>query len=181
MLIKFPLSTDPLPSEITPRELLQSRRQFLAQLTAGGLSASALVDAAMANDAISRARLPARINPVYTAADKATAFTDATSYNNFYEFGLDKGDPALRAGSLKTKPWTVRIDGEVRKPQTLDIDSLLKLAPIEERLYRLRCVEGWSMVISPRAPLRRKCRGWALASCPGLMSKVFVWMRPCIL
>ena len=147
MLIKFPRSTDPLPSEITPRELLQSRRQFLAQLTAGGLSASALVDAAMANDATARARLPARSNPAYTAADKATAFTDATSYNNFYEFGLDKGDPALRAGSLKTKPWTVRIDGEVRKPQTLDIDSLLKLAPIEERLYRLRCVEGWSMVI----------------------------------
>lgn len=147
MLIKFPRSTDPLPSEITPRELLQSRRQFLAQLTAGGLSASALVDAAMANDATSRARLPARINPAYTAADKPTAFSDATSYNNFYEFGLDKGDPALRAGSLKTKPWTVRIDGEIRKPQTLDIDSLLKLAPIEERLYRLRCVEGWSMVI----------------------------------
>ena len=147
MLIKLPRSTDPLPSEITPQELLQSRRQFLAQLTVGGLSASALVEAAMANDAASRARLPARINPAYTAADKPTPFADATSYNNFYEFGLDKSDPGLRAGSLKTRPWTVRIDGEVRKPQTLDIDSLLKLAPIEERLYRLRCVEGWSMAI----------------------------------
>ncbi len=147
MLIKLPRSTDPLPSEITPQALLQSRRQFLAQLTAGSLAASALVEAAMANDAASRARLPARINPAFTAADKPTPFADATSYNNFYEFGLDKGDPVLRAGSLKTRPWTVRIDGEVRKPQTLDIDSLLKLAPIEERLYRLRCVEGWSMVI----------------------------------
>ena len=147
MLIKLPRSTDPLPSEITSREHFQSRRHFLAQLAAGGLSASALVDAAMANEAASRARLPARINPAYTAADKATAIADATSYNNFYEFGLDKGDPMVRAGSLKTKPWTVRIDGEIKKPLTLDIDSLLKLAPIEERLYRLRCVEGWSMVI----------------------------------
>jgi sulfoxide reductase catalytic subunit YedY len=147
MLIKLPRSTDPLPSEITPREQLQSRRHFLAQLAAGGLSAGALVEAAVANEAASRARLPARINPAYTSADKATAIADATSYNNFYEFGLDKGDPMVRAGSLKTKPWTVRIDGEVKKPITLDIDSLLKLAPIEERLYRLRCVEGWSMVV----------------------------------
>jgi sulfoxide reductase catalytic subunit YedY len=101
-----------------------------------------LVDAAIANEAASRARLPARINPAYTAADKPTAIADATSYNNFYEFGLDKGDPVLRAGSLKTKPWTVRVDGEVKKPLTLDIDSLLKLAPMEERLYRLWSFPG---------------------------------------
>lgn len=147
MLIKFPGFAEPSPSDITPQALVQSRRQFLAQLAAGGLSAGVLVKAAMANDAASRARLPARINPAYTAADKPTPMADATSYNNFYEFGLDKGDPMVRAGSLKTRPWTVRVDGEVKKPVTLDIDSLLKLAPIEERLYRLRCVEGWSMVI----------------------------------
>jgi len=146
MLIKLPRLAEPSPSDITPQALVQSRRQFLAQLAAGGLSAGALVKAAMANDA-ARARLPARINPAYTAADKPTPMADATSYNNFYEFGLDKGDPMVRAGSLKTRPWTVRVDGEVKKPVTLDIDSLLKLAPIEERLYRLRCVEGWSMVI----------------------------------
>jgi sulfoxide reductase catalytic subunit YedY len=69
------------------------------------------------------------------------------SYNNFYEFGLDKDEPARNAHTLKTRPWTVRIEGLVQKPQTLDIDSLLKLAPMEERIYRLRCVEGWSMVI----------------------------------
>ncbi len=79
--------------------------------------------------------------------EKQTPFKDAAGYNNFYEFGLDKGDPAENAHTLRTRPWTVRIEGEVKKPLTLDIDSLLKLAPLEERVYRLRCVEGWSMVI----------------------------------
>lgn len=147
MLIKLPRFTDPLPSEITPQERVQSRRHFLAQLAAGSLSASALVEVALANDAAARPRLPARINPSYSAADKTTPIADATSYNNFYEFGLDKGDPMVRAGSLKTRLWTLRVDGEIKKPLTLDIDNLLKLAPIEERLYRLRCVEGWSMAI----------------------------------
>jgi len=70
-----------------------------------------------------------------------------TSYNNFYEFGTDKSDPAAYASTLQTRPWTISIEGLVKKPLTLDIDALLKLAPIEERIYRLRCVEGWSMVI----------------------------------
>jgi sulfoxide reductase catalytic subunit YedY len=70
-----------------------------------------------------------------------------THYNNFYEFGTGKEDPAERAGTLRTRPWTVRIDGLVAKPQTIDIDRLTKLFPLEERIYRLRCVEGWSMVI----------------------------------
>jgi sulfoxide reductase catalytic subunit YedY len=79
--------------------------------------------------------------------EKQTSRKDATSYNNFYEFGTDKSDPAENAHTLRTRPWTVQIEGEVKKPMTLDIDSLLKLAPLEERIYRLRCVEGWSMVI----------------------------------
>jgi sulfoxide reductase catalytic subunit YedY len=79
--------------------------------------------------------------------DKLTAYADVTSYNNFYEFGTDKADPAENAGTLKTRPWTVRVEGEVKKPATFDIDALLKLSPMEERIYRLRCVEGWSMVI----------------------------------
>jgi sulfoxide reductase catalytic subunit YedY len=77
-----------------------------------------------------------------------TPIEDVTGYNNFYEFGTDKADPARRApGRLKTSPWTVQISGLVQKPLTLDLDDLLKLAPLEERVYRLRCVEGWSMVI----------------------------------
>ena len=70
-----------------------------------------------------------------------------TSYNNFYEFGTDKSEPAIRSGSLKTRPWTLTVEGLVKKPLNFDMDDLLKLAPIEERIYRLRCVEGWSMVI----------------------------------
>src|SRR5207249_3395930 len=79
--------------------------------------------------------------------DKSTAYKDATTYNNFYEFGTDKSDPARSAGTLKPRPWSVTIEGEVKKPLTLDLDALLKLAPLEERIYRHRCVEGWSMVI----------------------------------
>jgi sulfoxide reductase catalytic subunit YedY len=78
--------------------------------------------------------------------DKPTPYADASSYNNFYEFGTDKADPARHAGTLKPRPWTVVVEGEV-KPGTYDLEALLKLAPMEERIYRLRCVEGWSMVI----------------------------------
>jgi sulfoxide reductase catalytic subunit YedY len=153
MLIKCPQPSEPLPSEITPREVVTSRRLFLQQLTAGGLVASGagasglLMPGLALADEAARARLTAKPNNAYIAPDKPTAYKDATTYNNYYEFGLDKADPAQNAGTLKTRPWTIRVDGEVRKPVTLDIDSLLKLAPLEERLYRLRCVEGWSMAI----------------------------------
>ncbi len=79
--------------------------------------------------------------------EKLTPYADVSSYNNFYEFGTDKADPARNAGSLKTQPWTVVVEGDVKKPGTWDIDALLKLSPMEERIYRMRCVEGWSMVI----------------------------------
>ncbi len=80
-------------------------------------------------------------------SDKLTAYKDVTTYNNFYEFGTNKEDPAQNAGSLKTRPWTITVEGEVNKPKVFDIEELLKLAPLEERVYRLRCVEAWSMVI----------------------------------
>jgi len=137
----------PLPSEITPQSIANSRRQFLQQLAVGAATATSLTESVWAQAAGTNKTLPAKPNLIYTAKDKPTSFTDATTYNNFYEFGLDKSDPAITAKSLKTHPWTVQIDGEIKKPLTLDIDSLLKLAPLEERLYRLRCVEGWSMVI----------------------------------
>ncbi len=126
MLIKRHRYTEPLPSEITPRALAASRRQFLQQLAAGGIAArslsalggmggigvlgslSGLVGVAQANDA-ARARLNAKPNAAYVALDKPTAYKDATTYNNFYEFGLDKGDPAQYAGVLMTRAWPVRI------------------------------------------------------------------------
>jgi len=145
MLIRRTRFAEPAVSEITPRHLVESRRLFLGQLAAGALTASGIPAAAAAENGTRH--LTATVNPAYTAKDKPTRFDDASTYNNFYEFGMDKSDPAMYAGSLKTRPWTVRIDGEVKKPLTLDIEALLKLAPLEERLYRLRCVEGWSMAI----------------------------------
>ena len=152
MLIKrSPNGLDlPFSSEITPRHVYEERRAFIAKMALGAVAGSALWE--MANrDAFAQApaaqKLAATLNPAYSVIDNKTPFKDATSYNNFYEFGTDKADPAENAHTLKTRPWTVSIEGEIKKPMTLDIDSLLKLAPLEERVYRLRCVEGWSMVI----------------------------------
>lgn len=154
MLIKHnPNGTNqPFGSEITPRAVFEGRRRFMRQVGAGavaGVAGGALLEFGI-GDAWAASILPklgAKANPAYVVMDKPTAYQDATTYNNFYEFGSDKSDPAHNAGSLKTRPWTIAIEGEVKKPMTLDIDSLLKLAPLEERVYRLRCVEGWSMVI----------------------------------
>jgi len=93
------------------------------------------------------AKLTAARNARYVITDKTTDINDVTTYNNFYEFGTDKSDPSRRASTLKPHPWQVAIEGEVRQPKVFDIDALLKLAPLEERVYRHRCVEGWSMVI----------------------------------
>lgn len=140
----------PFPSEITPQEVYTGRRQFITRMAATAAVGTGMWE--MANrEAFAQAapaqKLAARANVALSTDEKQTPFKDASGYNNFYEFGLDKGDPAENAHTLRTRPWTVRIEGEVNKPLTLDIDSLLKLAPLEERVYRLRCVEGWSMVI----------------------------------
>lgn len=152
MLIKrSPNGIDlPYSSEITPRAVYESRRDFIRQLAVGSIAGGALLEMA-AREAFAQApgaqKLVAAANPAYMLMDKKTPYKDVTTYNNFYEFGTDKAEPAQYAGSLKTRPWSISIEGEVKKPMTLDIDSLLKLAPLEERVYRLRCVEGWSMVI----------------------------------
>ena len=86
-------------------------------------------------------------SPLTTTGEQLTSFEDITHYNNFYEFGVEKDQPAKNAGGLPTRPWTVRIDGKVKQPKTFDIDTLLKLRPLEDRVYRHRCVEAWSMVI----------------------------------
>jgi sulfoxide reductase catalytic subunit YedY len=83
----------------------------------------------------------------YTVNEKKNSFEEITTYNNFYEFGVDKSDPAANAHTLRTRPWTVSIEGEVRKPRVIDIDKLLSWFPLEERVYRMRCVEAWSMVV----------------------------------
>ncbi|RZA31730.1 MAG: protein-methionine-sulfoxide reductase catalytic subunit MsrP [Lysobacteraceae bacterium] len=137
----------PYPSEITPREVYEGRRQFIARIAATAAVGSGMWEMANREAFAQGVKLPATRNAALSTQEQQTSFKDASSYNNFYEFGLDKGDPAENAHTLRTRPWTVTIEGEVKKPVTLDIDRILKLAPLEERIYRLRCVEGWSMVI----------------------------------
>jgi sulfoxide reductase catalytic subunit YedY len=138
-------------SEITPHRVYLDRRRFLTAVAgmALGTPLAAQLDAAPAEASQAPAGHPLQAvpNPAYRLEDKLTPFKDITTYNNFYEFGLDKGDPARHAHLLKTRPWTVHIEGHVKKARSYDIDELLKLAPLEERVYPLRCVEAWSMVI----------------------------------
>ncbi|CAN0617839.1 protein-L-methionine sulfoxide reductase catalytic subunit MsrP [Burkholderia multivorans] len=156
MLIKrsfrIALSGDDIArSEITPRAVFENRRRVLqaAGIAAAGglLGGSGSAFATYASPDVRAAKLAAKTNPKFAVVDKVTPFKDITSYNNFYEFGTDKGDPARYAGSLRPHPWRVSVEGEVLHPKVFDIDELLRLAPLEERVYRLRCVEGWSMVI----------------------------------
>jgi sulfoxide reductase catalytic subunit YedY len=143
----------PKTSEITPQGIYQQRRRWMQAVAATAASAAAGALPALARAQTARPGKLAALAGVRSAVpgalvmDKLTPHADITSYNNFYEFGTDKADPARTAGTLKTRPWTVTIEGEVRKPGVWDLDALLKLAPMEERIYRLRCVEGWSMVI----------------------------------
>jgi sulfoxide reductase catalytic subunit YedY len=142
MLIRRP--SDIVPSEITPREVYLRRREFLAGAASLGLVAG--LSAAGSGDA-EAAPLKGEPSPLSTTGEALNSLEDITSYNNFYEFGTDKADPKRYAGKLTTRPWTVKIDGLVGKPGDYDFDDLVKPARLEERVYRMRCVEGWSMVI----------------------------------
>ena len=133
-------------SEITPQEVFEKRRQLI-KLAAAGAFGLANAEVFNRHAFAQNNKLAATANPKYFLNDKPTSYKDVTSYNNFYEFGTDKSDPARNAHTLKTRPWTVSVEGLVNKPKVWDIDNLIKLAPLEERVYRLRCVEGWSMVI----------------------------------
>jgi sulfoxide reductase catalytic subunit YedY len=159
----------PLPetpsNEITPESLYADRRAFLksslrfaATATGVGGSLVALMRRGRAGGGVIApptpvaARGPSLLQPIARrmpndTGEAPTSFEDATTYNNFYEFGTGKGDPARYADTLRPRPWTVRIEGEVARPQTLDVDKLIRMFPLEERVYRMRCVEAWSMVI----------------------------------
>src|SRR5215472_9301534 len=130
-------------SEVTPYAVYLSRRAFM--LGAGALTLAARVGEAAPSSP--GAALKATPNAAYHLADPPTPLKDVTSYNNFYEFGMNKEDPERLAGTLRPRPWTVKVDGLCAKPRSFEIDEILAMAPLEERIYALRCVEGWSMVI----------------------------------
>ena len=144
----------PVASDITPREVFESRRTLLQQMALG--AAGLTLAGWAARDARAQMKGPGVLPALPAAAssvpgaqimDKPTAYKDATTYNNFYEFGTDKSDPARQAHTLKTQPWTVEVEGLVKKPGRYGLEDLMKWAAMEDRTYRLRCVEGWSMVI----------------------------------
>ena len=164
------------PSEITPQAVYDDRRSFIKAAGFGFIAGSALLLSAKARAAtvsigttegdgrlIGRANSPAKMEKVtaignrakisgykktaYGAGEKLTKYEDVTTYNNYYEFGTDKSDPAKYSSQFKPRPWTISIEGEVKKAKTISIEELMKLAPLEERIYRHRCVEAWSMVI----------------------------------
>jgi len=159
MLIQSSRLSDCHESEVTPESLYLSRRHFLggamAAAALSGLPRLSFAEGGRYADVAEAAapswlteKLSATHWEAVTVKDEAiTPFKDATGYNNFYEFGPDKGDPAANAGALKTEPWSVVIDGEVGKPGKYALEDFIKPYQLEERIYRLRCVEAWSMVI----------------------------------
>lgn len=149
-------------SEITSKEVFENRRHFIQQAGVGLIAASALMShpfvagattsstantKANFNAKSGRQKISAFKKTSYGDGEKLTPYQDITTYNNFYEFGTSKDEPAIHAKLFKTSPWTVSIEGEVKKNKTISINEIFKLAPLEERIYRMRCVEGWSMVI----------------------------------
>ena len=149
MLIKKP--GDIPSSEISAKQLYLNRRKFLAGAAmAGAAAASAVAFRELASPPTTvqaNAKIDNLQKSSFSTTEKITPYKDVTNYNNYYEFSTDKYEPAGLAKDFKTRPWTVAIDGLVKKKQTLDVDSILKLASPEERIYRHRCVEGWSIVV----------------------------------
>src|SRR4051794_23617506 len=137
MLIRH--ASDIVPSEITPRSVYLDRRRLLAG--AAGLLTGAVFPG------MAQAAPIAAAKSTFSTSEPVTSKEDITSYNNFYEFGTDKADPAANAGGLKTAPWTIKVDGLVGKPAEYQLEDFVKPMALEERIYRMRCVEGWSMVI----------------------------------
>jgi sulfoxide reductase catalytic subunit YedY len=146
MLIKH--APDIRQSEVTPHGLYLRRREFIG--TAGAAAAALATSGLGATSAFAQnpaaQKLTARKSSLSTT-EPLNSYRDVTTYNNFYEYGLDKGDPAKHAHSLKPRPWSVKVEGECAKPATYNIEDILKWFPLEERIYRMRCVEAWSMVI----------------------------------
>jgi methionine sulfoxide reductase catalytic subunit len=138
-------------ADVTPKSVYLNRRKFLRAM--GIVGASVAVGKGMFELALpsqfvlAGTKLTGLVKSPFSTTEKESTFNDVTHYNNFYEFGTDKGDPAKNSQNFKTSPWTVSVEGEVAKPRKFTMDEILKLAPLEERIYRHRCVERWSIVV----------------------------------
>jgi methionine sulfoxide reductase catalytic subunit len=151
MIIKIRKPSELSYAAVTPEAWYVSRRNFISQVAAGtiGAAAGGALAARGASSTLeaAQAALASKRNPKYVAADKPNTYEQITSYNNYYEFGTDKSDPARMAGRLTVKPWTVKVEGLVKKPADFAVEDLINFNALEERVYRHRCVEAWSMVI----------------------------------
>src|SRR6202047_4710618 len=138
-------------SDVTPKSVYTQRREFLRALGITGaatLAGAAALRLGMSLDEVhATSQLGLASESPFSTTEKETPYNDVTHYNNFYEFGTDKTDPAKNAQKFRTSPWTVSVDGEVKKPRKFGMDEILKIAPLEERIYRHRCVEAWSIVV----------------------------------
>src|ERR1700733_1218009 len=133
-------------SDVTPKSIYMDRRRFLAGIPAAFLAGREMLSPSAR--ALAATKLPNLVkSPLSTTGETVNTYEDVTHYNNYYEFGTRKNQPAVLAQKLKTSPWTVSIEGEVEKPLKLSMDDIMKIAPIEERIYRHRCVEAWSIVV----------------------------------
>jgi len=163
MVIRIKKRSDLPFSEVTPEAIYRSRREFMRTASAGlvGTAAGLTIGCGEASGALeAQGALTSTRNPRYTVPDKPNTFEQISGYNNFYEFGLEKDDPARNAGRMTVQPWTVKVDGMVGKPGDYGVGDLVNFKALEERVYRLRCVEAWSMVIPwigvPLADIIRK-------------------------
>lgn len=157
-----------MSSEITPKEVFDSRREFIKKAGVGLIASAAILSnnpikaatletgtagelnrsaSGLTSKVASSRKISTHNKTVYGAGEKLTSYEDITTYNNYYEFGTDKNEPAINSKLFNPHPWIVSIEGEVKKNKTIGIEDIFKLAPLEERIYRMRCVEGWSMVI----------------------------------
>jgi methionine sulfoxide reductase catalytic subunit len=149
MLIQSKRRSELSHADVTPKHVYLNRRKFLEGL---GIAGAAFVAGerlyhALAPRAVYAGSKLTTVKSGYTVDEKISSMNDVTHYNNFYEFGTDKGDPAKNAQKFHTSPWTVSVEGEVKTPRKFSMDEILKLAPLEERIYRHRCVERWSIVV----------------------------------
>src|ERR1700692_3539535 len=148
MLIRRP--TDLTYSDVTPKSVYTQRREFLRAMGIAGVAAfagAAPWRLGMPLDAVqATTKLNVASKSPFSTTEKETPYNDVTHYNNFYEFGTDKTDPAKNAQKFRTSPWTVSVEGEVKKPRKFNMDEILRIAALEERIYRHRCVEAWSIV-----------------------------------